>query len=369
MSTRDTSTTELLPREPDEASDSAREKGCCSIGDVARASGVSMMTVSNVLNRRDGNVSAATRERVLKTIRELNYRPGTTAARRRQRSTDVIGVIFPHVGFELTAHPYFTALLSGIVMRATEMNKAVMLFGGTLWGDTFTSLRKYSDGRCDGLIVVTTDTTFNIAGELLERGVPFACLAWGHGDERVPSVTIDASLGMEIAVRHLYELGHRRIAHLAGTPTSEDAAGYKNSFLRITAELGCDTDPRLVVRAGFCREDGEEAALAMLSNHELPRPTAIVAASDRGAIGVLDAVRKLGISSPAELSVMGFDDIPSTTLTTPTLTTIRQPLTKMGATAVDFLMTRIENVSAPAQKIVMRPELVVRQSTAPPPSR
>ncbi|MDR3708974.1 MAG: LacI family DNA-binding transcriptional regulator [Capsulimonadaceae bacterium] len=345
-----------------------RARTGCSIADVARACGVSAMTVSNVVNNRGAEVSLQTRERVLQAVRSLNYRPGVNAVQRRRTLTHALGVIFPDAGNELTENLYFAAVLSGIVTRATAHEQVVSLFAPELWSDVFASLRKYTDGRCDGLIVVTSNREIDILGALIERGVPFVCLSGAHENPQAPSITVDNTYGVEQAVRHLLDLGHTRIGNLQGLQLADDAVERSAAFKSLTESLGCDADPRLVVNGSFTRSSGCAGALSLLDQDASSRPTAIVCANDRIAIGVLDAARQLGLRVPDDLSIVGFDDILTAEITEPGLTTVRQPLKQMGSAAVDILLERIDDLNGPVQKLVMRPELIVRGSTARKPS-
>jgi len=341
-----------------------------TIKDVAKASGVSTATVSYVLNDGPRRVVPATRARVQAAIERLQYHPSTMARGLGRKRLDCLGVIFPQSNPVLVADSYFSAILDGIIQVATDRRQNVTLYTGLEW-QGIESLPAFRDRRVDGLLLVAALTDSEIVPALTEAGLPFVLINGTSPDARVSCVDIDNAEASCAVVRHLAGLGHRRIALLGGQPNSPSTAPRRAGFLRGMREAGLPVDEALLLEGFYTREWGRLGMGRLLG---LPEPpTAVFAGGDGIAAGACRACAEADVSVPAQVSVVGFDDAPYAQDMTPPLTTVRHPLTQIGATAATVLLDRLErgagsaDVVRPGDQIILRGELIIRGSTAPPP--
>ncbi|MGI4791673.1 MAG: LacI family DNA-binding transcriptional regulator [Janthinobacterium lividum] len=340
-----------------------------TIKDVAQASGVSTATVSYVLNNGPKRVVPATRARVQAAIDKLQYYPSTMARGLGQKRLDCLGVVFPQPNPGLVSDSYFSAILDGIIQIATERRQNVTLYTGLEWQGV-ESLPAFRDRRVDGLLLVAVLTDSEMVPALTEAGLPFVLINGTSPDPRVSSVDIDNIEASGQAVRHLAELGHRRIALLGGQPNSPSSAPRRAGFLQAMQELGLPVDDSLLLEGFYTREWGRKGMARLLS---LPEPpTAVFAGGDGIAAGAYLACTDAGISIPHQMSIVGFDDAPYARELLPALTTVRHPLMKIGYTAATVLLDRLDKAAddvLSGEQVVLCGELVVRGSTAVPPAR
>ena len=334
-----------------------------TIRDVAALSGVSIGTVSAVLNRKD-TVSDGTRERVLRAMSELHYRPSAAARRRLQpTSAKSIGLIVKEVN-----NPYFADIIFGAQEAARELGYSVLV------GHTE---RSHDLEQQIADLLVAKDVDGLIINPLLNDGADRSHLAeirWTN----VPLVLIEGVEGVQASVvdvdnvsaeqgvvEYLVGLGHQRIVHVAGprysTHSDERVEGLRRAFAAAEMPVGEGT----VIHAGAGLADGYRAALDAFRDGE--HPTAVTCYNDLVAIGVMRALRELGLRVPEDVSVVGFDDIDvSGYLATP-LTTVRMPRREIGRRATRMLVEAVEAEGGMApQRVQLDTELVVRASTAPP---
>jgi LacI family transcriptional regulator, galactose operon repressor len=264
---------------------------------------------------------------------------------------------------------YFSAILSGVA-QATYEHDVHLTLSPTMHDHARESsiLDRLTRGATDGTIVILPETSSADLVEVVADGHPLVVIdPLVALDERIPSVAATHRSGADQAMRHLLELGHRRIAAIAGPPgwmaTEERRRGYRAALeaSRIAH------DPELEVDADFEIGPGAEAAASLL---RLPEPpTAIFAFNDAIAIGAMRAARERGLRVPEDVSVVGFDDIKYATIVTPALTTVRQPLAEMGRAAVRLLLELVECRASETHHVELITRLAVRDSTAPPPAR
>jgi LacI family transcriptional regulator len=326
-----------------------------TITDVALAAGVSVATVSKVINSRYG-VAASTSERVLEVIHQLGYESSLVARSLRSHRTNVIGILVAE--FE----PFSAEILKGAGGALDDSDYELLAYtgarrsGGTGWERRY--LSRLSGTLIDGAILVTPTVVD------ADASIPIVAIDPHTGPAELPTVESDNLTGGLLATRHLIELGHRRIGFLAGRPDLQSSRLREAGYLQALAEAGITPDPDLVRNSDFRRETAREPARALLSRPD--RPTAVFAANDLSAIGTMDVAAQLGLAVPGDLSVIGFDDIPEAARTTPPLSTVRQPIQQMGAAAVEMLITLLDG-GTPADPHVQLPTaLVLRASTAPP---
>jgi LacI family transcriptional regulator len=332
--------------------------GRVTVREVAARAGVSVGTVSHVVSGRR-RVAEATRERVESAIRTLDYRPNRLARSLLERRTHTIGMLIPDI-----ANPFFGELARAVEREARATGYCVVF--GNSENDPDEEARylaEFVERRVDGMIVVTATAAPWI--ERLPADLAMVALDRYPAGWRYDAVLIDNGLGMELAVSHLAALGHRRLGFLGGdsqlTTGRERAIGFRAALARRGLRPAWRSSGR------FDLESGRQQAAGMLRLEPGVRPTAIVGANDLIALGALLACRDAAVSVPDELSVVGFDDIPFSTLAFPPLTTVRQPIAELGALAAKLLSQRMrpQGKRRRAKKLVtVRPDLVIRGSTA-----
>jgi LacI family transcriptional regulator len=335
--------------------------GKVTIHDIAAYAGVSVATVSRVLNDRP-DVKAATRELVLKTIRTHNFSSNRSARGLAGGQTNLIGVTVPHVHAE-----YFAVILSGAAEALYESDVRCVVCP-TLHeiGREVSLLDRLMHGTTDGALVILPESLPELK-TLAGHSYPFVVVDPKEPlPEGMPSVSASHFAGAREAVMHLIELGHRHIAAVTG-PSSwiasiERLHGYQGAL----ASRGIIAPPEWVVEGSFLVESGYECTQQLL---RLPdRPTAIFAFNDNMAFGVLQAIRERGLRVPEDISVVGFDDAQAASLVTPALTTVRQPLRELGRHGASLLLRLMDGQSGEALRVSLETNLIVRASTAPPPA-
>ena len=338
------------------AESSPQPLGRVTISDVARAAGVSIPTVSKVVNGRYG-VAPATSKRVLDVVEALGYETSLVASSLRRRRTGVIGILVAE--FE----SFSVELLKGASAASAEAGYELLAYSGLVSGSNPAgwerrSLSRLAGTLIDGAIIVTPTVL------MPTTSIPVVAIDphTGHGG---PS-TIDSDNlgGARVATQHLIELGHRRIAHVRGRSDLASAQLRETGYRESLAVAGIAFDASLVVDGGYQTAQTVEAARSLLTRDD--RPTAVFAANDMSALGVLQAAREQGLRVPEDLSVIGFDDIPEARSSTPPLTTLAQPLQDIGAQALRMLIELLDGHDVPS-RVHLPAELVVRGSTGPVP--
>ncbi|MCO1658290.1 LacI family DNA-binding transcriptional regulator [Pseudonocardia humida] len=327
-----------------------------TIRDVAAQAGVSVATVSKVINDRYG-VSASTIERVRAAIEQLGYESSLVARSLRNQRTNVIGVLVTDI------EPFSAELLKGAAkaIRGTGYELVVYSAGGEAahavgWENRY--LSRLSGTLIDGAVIVTPTVLAP------SYGAPVVAVDPHTGGEDVPTIDSDNRRGAETATEHLLELGHRRIAFIAGRSDLESARLRETGFRAAMAAAGVPVDPALVVAGDYAEALSANAAHALL---RLPDPpTAIFAANDISAIATMDMALTLGMQVPDDLSVIGFDNIPESTLTRPMLTTVEQPIQLMGQRAIEMVVAILRGEHPDPRQVRLPTRLVLRDTTAGP---
>ncbi|HEY0415079.1 MAG TPA: LacI family DNA-binding transcriptional regulator [Gaiellaceae bacterium] len=338
-------------------------RGRATIRDIADLAGVSIATVSRVLNDRP-DVAPGTRETVLQVVREHGFSTNRGARGLSSGRTGIVGLTLP-----LVADSYFGPILSGAAEALYEQDMRIMLAPTLHEHDREVSLLdRLMSGTTDGAILMLPEESTEELRGLQEQGFPFVVV-----DPRetpppgIPSVSAMHAAGAKAATEHLLELGHRRIAAIGGIPgwyaNDERMIGYRAAL----AAESLLPDPGLIVHSDWRIPRGEEAAGELLSRPD--PPTAIFCFNDNVAIGALNAVRRRGLRVPEDISIVGFDDTFQATIATPHLTTVRQPLAELGRMGVSLLLRLIEGQRLDALRIELATTLVVRDSTGPAPRR
>ena len=327
------------------------------IVDVARRAGVSVGSVSRVINEHP-TVSAATRERVENAVRELGYVPNAIAGSLRSRRSKTIGLIIPDV-----TNPFFSELALHVERSAAAAGYDLILGNSDNSAERHRHyLRALAVRRVDGIILVPAREI----GPSFEFEIPVV----GVDREVVGRqfVASDNRAGAKSAIEYLHQLGHHLIACIAGPKNLPNAQerriGYEDIALPILRAAGVDP-AAYIVSADFSYDSGYAATRRLMD--VTPRPTAIFASSDQQAIGGLRAAADLGLAVPGDLSVVGFDDIPLANLVTPRLTTVGQPVAKIGVLAMQLLLDLFSGAAAPRRRRhLLATTLQIRQSCAPP---
>jgi DNA-binding LacI/PurR family transcriptional regulator len=329
-----------------------------TIYDIAKATGVSIATVSKVLNNT-GRISEATRKKVLKAIEELGYEKSAIASALAGKNTYTIGFLLPDIN-----NPFFAEVARGAEDAAFERGYSVLICSTDHREEKERSyLKTLRHKRMDGLVIATGTTPRETLEELMDEGVRIVLMSREIPGTLIGSVMVDNYHGGQLAAEHLLSLGHRKIG-LIMEPLS---IGSAHDIFRGFQKAAEGTDAELFVpeETGFGIEAGARLAGEMLARHEM---TALFAANDELAVGVLQACRERGIRVPEDLSVVGFDNTILSRIVTPALTTVAQPIYELGRRTVHLLMDGIENEIQPKNREVLEPRLIVRESTAPPPT-
>jgi LacI family transcriptional regulator len=332
---------------------------------------LSQTTVSLVLNNSPSakSIPPETRQRVMEAAQKLNYRPNYFARSLRQSRSMSVGVLAPDL-----SEGYFTRVMNGVVQELT----AARYFYFTACHDWRKELieqypRMLVERAVDGFLLLNTPA------DQIQVPVPVVAISAHSQVENVTNIVLDHHAAVELALKHLYDLGHRRIAFMRGPKAIPDSEYRWDAIQEVTAEMGLKIDPANVIRidaegwsmkTGYhpmAPEIGYKPMKALLDKHR--SFTAMFCFNDIAAIGAIRALKDSGCSVPQDVSVVGFDDILSAAYSTPSLTTVRQPLLEMGKRGAEVLLDRIANRDKeyPAE-ITMEPELIVRESTAPAPT-
>lgn len=327
-----------------------------TLTEIAREAGVAASTVSKVLNGNH-DVSAATRQRIQALLSERNYERRSAPGREAPRVVDLV--------FQELESPWAMEIVRGAVEAAAEAEMTVSLMSLSQAGSRKSWLDQICSRGTQGVVLLLAKLGKREKAELRSRGLPFVVVdPRGQPDPSVTTVGATNWLGGYAATRHLVDLGHRRIGVITGPAdllcSRARMDGYRSAME--TAELPLDSD--LMQWGDFHVDGGFKEGMAMLS---LPqRPTAIFAGSDLQALGVLEAARILHVRIPAQLSVVGFDDLPLSRWTSPPLTTVRQPLADMAATAVRLLLSEETDEPGQNHSVELSTTLLPRETTAPP---
>lgn len=323
-----------------------------TIRDVARRASVSPSTVSNVLNGRP-RASEEVRERVLEAVAALHYTPNPVARSLRTRRHGVIALLLPDI-----ANPFFPEVAKGVEEAANRYGYRVIL--SSTGGDPKEEQRSVQliARQVDGIIAVSVLMNATWPGDRHRVRIPVVMVNRRTRRWEGDFVGIDNRGAAREATLHLIQHGHRRIAFIAGSQGSSASEERRLGYQDALVAAGLPRERSLVHRGHLKYEDGQAAVRTFLERSE--RPTAILAADDIMAIGVLEALDEQGVRVPEDVAVMGFDDIWMSSLRRFRLTTVYQPRYEMGASAMDILVNRITRPGSPARNILLAHRIVER---------
>lgn len=326
-----------------------------TIHDVARIAGVSITTVSRVLNGV-AEVRAETEERVRRAAAELNFRPNALARGLITRQTSTIGLVVPDI-----TNPGFPVIARGAEIEAHERGYSLILCNSD--GDVRKESQQINlllQKQVDGILLAGTGSPEEEADILRNIRTPVVLVS-REGSPDFSAVVADTEHGAYLAARRLLELGHRSIAFIAGpeeiVTTRLRYAGYRRALL----EAGTEVDPSRVSYLTYDRQGGYKATQYLLRSNQ-PRPQAIFAGNDLMAVGAIQALAEAGYRVPQDVAVVGFGDMEIASLVSPTLTTVAMPFFRMGKTATRLLLDQIDKKASRPRRIVLGVHLVPRQS-------
>ena len=331
-----------------------RAGAVASIKDVARKAGVSIASVSRVMNDRE-NVGKETRERVMAAVRSLRYVPHSGARSLITKRTSAVGVLLPDLYGE-----FFSEIIRGIDAGARQRGLQLLLSSVHGEGPEVAAAIRTMRGRVDGLLVMSPHVETALLEQNIPSTLPLVLINSPLVDAPHPTLTIDSYRGARAMVRHLLGCGHTRIAHVSGAVRNFDADERRRGYRDELARALPDVEP-LVLEGDFSERSGYRAGQQLAAAAE--RPDAVFAANDMMAVGCLVAFREAGLRVPDDIALAGFDDIPLAALVSPTLTTARVHIAELGRRALEQLLLSIESPQRTRQAAqAFVPELVIRES-------
>lgn len=324
-----------------------------TINDIAKAAGVSPATVSNTLNGT-ASVNKETAKRVRKAVAELGYRPNQLARSLKSGRTRSLGLIIP----DLT-NPFFSEIACAVSETALEYSYTVTIYNSASSVDVENQgIELLYDRQVDGLLIIPVGQEMLSFKILDELPTVFIDRIYDDGMERF-SVTVDNERGGYLATKHLLDLGHTEIGFLSGFSYLKNIQERLSGYYQALEEAAIDVDEKLIVVGDQTYSSGK-IALDLLEKR--PGVTGILVSNDAMAIGTLNSLQESGFEIPADISVIGYDNISLANLISPALTTVNQPRKGMGRVATERLIQLIEGRNLRKKNVVLEPKLVVRES-------
>ena len=340
-----------------------------TIKDIARACGVSVSTVSGVLNNTANAAGPETRQRILDVVREMNYSPNAVARGLSHRRMGTVGVVIDPGGWtSLLSDQHLGGITDGIIFQSSQLRQRTVLCTEP-WASWESSLATLTDGLCDGLILIVPMVPDAFFERLRGCQIPFVIIGDHRSEPDLSVCDVDnADAGRQIT-EYLLNLGHRRIAMLRGNPDHQSsvirAEGYRDALVA----RGIPYQPTLDLPEGFYSEwSGYERTVSLLKLPVEARPTALFCGDDRIAMGALDALNAHGVSVPEQMSVVGINDSREGAVAPIPLTTLRQPSREIGMEAVNLVQAHITKREEPGRKVILPGTLLERGTTGPAPA-
>lgn len=328
-----------------------------TIKDIARLAGVSITTVSKVMNGKDHDIGEATKKRVLELVERYDYRPNALASGLITKKTGTIGLLVPDI-----TNSFFSEVIWSAENAARREGFNVILCNTD--DDERNELEYLSvlrKKRVDGIVFISTVLSDHQGLlDLADKGMPLVVVDRPVRHAQIMAVQLDNEAGGYAATRHLIAHGHRKIGCITGPLRNRGARDRYNGYLKAIREAGIDFAQRLIFEGDYRIQGGERGAHALLQEGV----SALFACNDMMAYGVYRAARELGLEIPRSLSVVGYDDIYTSALLSPPLTSVKQPASEIGATAAAMLIGQINGTGNPERKPAFEPVLSVRSSVA-----
>lgn len=342
-----------------------------NIYDIAEKAGVSVVTVSRVLNNHPG-VRDYNREKVLAAIEELDYKPNAAARTLAKGGTGMIGLVLPCMD-----DAFIAQVMQSVEKQLAIRNMFLVVATGSKQSDIMVAtdfkqpniqlesscIRLFREGRVDGILMMAPINDSSYMMELKKRNIPFVLLDQHQMNLQAPSVTVDNFYGGYQATMCLIKGGAKNIGHISGSEVFESSHERLRGYLKALSDSGIKHDERMLVKGNFTFSGGYDAIKNWVGQGCLP--DAVFAGDDNTAFGVIDAARELGIAIPEKLAVIGYDDHPYTSLFHPGISTVKQPADKMAKCGVDLLLEIIEGRVKRLSKITLKPTMILRETTKP----
>jgi LacI family transcriptional regulator len=335
-----------------------------TLEEIAVLAGVSRSTVSRVVNDHP-SVDPETRERVQRVIREHDYHPNPAARTLVNRRSQLIGLLVPQAMASVFADPYFPMLIQG-VSAACEERDYFTLLSFPVMRETEAVTRIVRGAHLDGLVLAAALTDMTVVAQLAKGGTPFVLVGRSTYKGEVTSVDVDNVHGAAGAVQHLLRLGYTAIATITGPLGMSAAVDRRDGYLAAMRGARLEPPDGYIQQGDWSEWSGSRAMEALLC---LPqRPEAVFAASDNMAMGAVKTIRAAGLRVPDDIALVGFDDIPLASALEPPLTTVRQPIYRLGHTAASVLIDELlrapegEHELGQGQRVVLSTELIIRES-------
>jgi DNA-binding LacI/PurR family transcriptional regulator len=328
--------------------------------DVAKLAGVSTATVSRFINSPD-TVREATREKVTRAMKTCNYKYNALARGFVTKKSNTIGLIIPTI-----SNPVFADSTQGVQDCADKRKMQVILGNSYYKYDKEENLVKtLREKQVDGLFITTTNLKGDVLKTLLDENFPFVLLFSTVKGGPLSAVGVDNYRGGYLATEHLITLGHKRIGMLAGKFAITDRSYHRwRGYRQCLKNYGIPYDKALLAQTEYSLAGGRDTVKKLLALKK--PPTAIFCSNDYLALGAMKGAREMGLRLPEDLSIVGFDDMQTSSYVIPALTTIQQPAYKMGEIAAELLFQRMESAAKPVQRM-LQSSLIIRESTTIPP--
>jgi LacI family transcriptional regulator len=328
-----------------------------NLEEIAKLSGVSRSTVSRVINQ-DPNVSEITRERVMAVIKRVDFHPNAAARGLVAGRTRILGIVIPEHVASLFTDPYFPILIQGVAQVCNANDHFVMLWLADPEYERRTIRQIMHSGLIDGVIVSSMLMDDPVVHALMDGNRPFVTVGRYPAYPNSNYVDVDNVAGAREGVLHLLRLGRRRIATITGPQNMIAGIHRLEGYMGALRERGFKPVPELNVAGDFTEESGRVGMQRLLPH----KPDAVFAASDVMALGALRAIQEAGLHVPEDIALVSFDDMPFAARTNPPLTTVRQPVHRLGSVAAETLIELIEEPDSGPRHIVLPTELVIRSS-------
>ncbi|MFD1884676.1 LacI family DNA-binding transcriptional regulator [Paenibacillus wenxiniae] len=328
-----------------------------SIQEVAREAGVSTATVSRVINNHPF-VSDKSRQSVEKAIRKLNYEPNMMGRNLRTSSTNMLLVLLPSI-----SNPFYSKILQGIQDTARRKGYYILVCET----DASSEIQSFFINTAKQQLaagIISLDPSLDLEDVLLPQlqdGYPIIQCGDSPQNDTIPYVSIDNAMAAYKAVKYLLATGHTRIALITASDDFRYATARHEGYMKALAESGIQPREEWISRGEVDYEGGRLAMQKLLTLDELP--TAVFAIGDIMAIGALKAIREAGLHTPSDIAVIGFDNIPFSNMTTPTLTTVSQPMYDMGCSAAQMMIDKLNQKEKTIKSLILSHELIIREST------
>ncbi|MCK9286143.1 MAG: LacI family DNA-binding transcriptional regulator [Sphaerochaetaceae bacterium] len=328
-----------------------------TIDDIARQVGVSKATVSRVINNKK-YVDSETKKKIMAVIEETGFTPQTSAVKLSMGKTDVIGLLVPSL-----SNPYSLTVIQGVAEQIAQCNYELMLYTTGLSEENQKKfLQKISHKNVDGLVVLLPRDSSALEVLLSSTDIPLVLIDHRGIDTHLHTVSVTNEKGGFDATEYLISLGHERIGFITGVMEFGCSKDRLDGYTKALEAHHIDVDQELIVNGDFTESSGFNAMCALLQ-HPKP-PTSVFCSNDDMAIGAIRAIQHSGLRVPEDISVIGFDDTVRASMAYPSLTTIKQPLLTMGATAANLVRRLIDKEAVEPTNVVLNTELIIRNSCA-----